>query len=99
MRIMWQIEASEEAKKKIEDTINEVLEENKAISELIGSGEVKVIVLEKSARRQGKFVQVAIVKVARTMPGMSYTKALPKWGFKANPRGESITFHIPDPRE
>ena len=99
MEIKWQLPANAQAKAEIEETITAILAENEAIKSLVESGDVSVVVREKSSRKDGKFILVAIVKKERTLPSMEYTAGLPAWGFKAVPHGENLTFHIPDPRE
>lgn len=96
---MWQVQASEEARRQIEETITEILDANEAVKGLVESDDVSVVVREKSHRKDGKFIMVAIVKKERTLPTMAYTGRLPEWGFRTVPHGENLTFHIPDPRD
>ncbi len=93
MEINWQVEASKETQKKVEETIEAILNENERVRSLVENGIAKIMVSKPTAARKiGKFLLVTIKAAGTILKEMEYHND--EFGFVSRSQ-EKLKFHIP----
>ena len=93
MKINWQVPASKETQKKVEETIEAILNENEGVRSLIENGTAKIMVSKPTAARKiGKFLLVTLKVTGTILKEMEYHNN--EFGFVSRSQ-ETLKFHIP----